>query len=77
MSAMKVRITLVILLKREEVTRGGARGVQLLSTEPRASEAVKKIAEVAGLAGESACPTLVCKALRFCGAGAFACQLIF
>ena len=29
------------------------------------------------LAGESARPTLACKGLRFHGAGAFACQLIF
>src|ERR1035437_10168664 len=36
----------------------------------------KKIAWFAVLTDESVCPTLVRKGLRFCGAGAFACQPI-
>jgi hypothetical protein len=32
---------------------------------------------IAMLTDESVCPTLMCKGLRFCGAGAFACQPIF
>jgi hypothetical protein len=34
----------------------------------------KIIARITGLTDGSACPTLVRKGLRFCGAGAFACQ---
>src|ERR1035438_8849666 len=36
----------------------------------------EKNASIAGLTDESVCPTLVLKGLRFCGAGAFACQPI-
>src|ERR1039458_1998331 len=32
------------------------------------------IAEIAGLTDENVCPTLARKGLRYCGAGAFACQ---
>src|SRR6202453_2981726 len=36
----------------------------------------ERIAEIAGLTDESVCPTLARIGLRFCGAGAFACQPI-
>src|ERR1035438_1725225 len=36
-----------------------------------------KVMKTPRLAGESACPTLASKGLRFRGAGAFACQPIF
>src|ERR1017187_6262280 len=43
----------------------------------RSLRSCEKIAEIAGLTDESVCPTLVREGLRFCGAGAFACQPIF
>ena len=37
----------------------------------------ERFAEIAGLTDESVCPTLARISLRFCGAGAFACQELF
>src|SRR5271157_6012434 len=50
--------------------------LQIQSTH-RSLRSCEENAWLAGLTGESACPTLIRKGLCFCGTGAFACQPIF
>src|ERR1035437_6848664 len=65
-----------LLLSEKRGQGGRPPGRQSGNPRGRPVRSCNNIAEIAGLTDESVCPTLVRQTVRFCGAGAFACQPI-